>query len=246
MAPMRLGDGTSLRAKGYSQVRKGDGTELWNAIPDSALLQIDATQDSASDGSSISTLTDFSGENNNLTGGSATYQTGVRNGNPVYDFDGVDDEYTLSSPTTAQPYTLAYVVSFSDNGEKITPFSTFDDGGSRATIDHNFTSEDGDGDTVQGFAGNLVSQGTPVGGWQLITAVFDGANSVIWRDGAKVVEGDLGTHDWSGFRIGNHYSSSRYLNGPLGELLFYDADLRDTGELSTEEQRLADKWGITI
>ena len=37
MAPMRLGDGASLRAKGYSQVRKGDGTELWNAIPDSVV-----------------------------------------------------------------------------------------------------------------------------------------------------------------------------------------------------------------
>ncbi len=35
MAPIRKGDGTGLDAKGYSQVRKGDGTVLWNAIPDS-------------------------------------------------------------------------------------------------------------------------------------------------------------------------------------------------------------------
>ena len=37
MVPIRKGDGTGLAAKGYSQVRKGDGTVLWNAIPDSDL-----------------------------------------------------------------------------------------------------------------------------------------------------------------------------------------------------------------
>ena len=37
MVPIRKGDGTGLAAKGYSQVRKGDGTVLWNAIPDSGV-----------------------------------------------------------------------------------------------------------------------------------------------------------------------------------------------------------------
>ena len=34
MVPIRKGDGTGLGAKGYSQIRKGDGTVLWDAIPD--------------------------------------------------------------------------------------------------------------------------------------------------------------------------------------------------------------------
>ena len=37
MVPIRKGDGTGLAAAGYSQVRKGDGTVLWNAIPDSVV-----------------------------------------------------------------------------------------------------------------------------------------------------------------------------------------------------------------
>jgi len=39
MSPMRKGDGTGLSAKGFSEVRKGDGTVLWNAIPDSGISQ---------------------------------------------------------------------------------------------------------------------------------------------------------------------------------------------------------------
>jgi len=35
MAPIRRGDGTGLNAQGFSEIRKGDGTVLWSAIPDS-------------------------------------------------------------------------------------------------------------------------------------------------------------------------------------------------------------------
>jgi len=40
MLPIRRGDGTGLSAKGFSEVRKGDGTVLWSAgtqIPDSVV-----------------------------------------------------------------------------------------------------------------------------------------------------------------------------------------------------------------
>lgn len=39
MMPIRKGDGTGLDAQGYSQIRKGDGAVLWNAISDSVLVQ---------------------------------------------------------------------------------------------------------------------------------------------------------------------------------------------------------------
>lgn len=42
MVPTRKGDGTGLGAKGYSQVRKGDGTVLWNAIPASVVDNFEA------------------------------------------------------------------------------------------------------------------------------------------------------------------------------------------------------------
>jgi len=38
MAPIRKRDGTGLNLKGFNQVRKGDGTVLWRAIPNSGLL----------------------------------------------------------------------------------------------------------------------------------------------------------------------------------------------------------------
>ena len=41
MVPIRKGDGTGLAAKGYSQVRKGDGTVLWNAIADTVVSRPD-------------------------------------------------------------------------------------------------------------------------------------------------------------------------------------------------------------
>jgi len=43
---MRKGDGTGLSAKGFSEVRKGDGTVLWNAIPDSEIHHHPGTEGS--------------------------------------------------------------------------------------------------------------------------------------------------------------------------------------------------------
>ena len=53
MVPIRKGDGTGLAAKGYSQVRKGDGTVLWNAIPDSVVTRPDDDDSTSVSGDGI-------------------------------------------------------------------------------------------------------------------------------------------------------------------------------------------------
>ena len=224
--------------------REGEWQEIWppSDIPDSAVLHLDATQEDLNDDDPVSSLVDRSGESNNLSGGTATFKTNVQNGNPVYRFDGVDDEYTRSSPTTNQPYTFIYVVQTNDNDEVQTPFSTQDDDDERATLDHRL-----DGQDLLAFAGNSVGGASTTTNWQIISGIYDGASSVVRRNGADVLTRDVGTHPWGGFRVGDHYfADHRPLDGDLGELLFYTTDLSDTDELAQEEQRLSDKWGISL
>ena len=127
MAPMRLGDGTSLRAKGYSQVRKGDGTELWNAIPDSGVSRWTFDTADTENGVALDVWGEYDGDINGPTtgipGANQTYDT-----NEAYEFDGDDDyidygDHSAHEFSSGQSFTFAfwqYQDSGSSNGSLIT------------------------------------------------------------------------------------------------------------------------------
>ena len=211
------------------------------AIPDSAVLHLDATKLGLSDGESVSTWPDESGEGNDLSGSGPTYQESVQNGNPVVRFDGTDDILNNSSPLISQPYTTIVAIQAVTASDRHTIISTVDDGDQRAGFRYFFDTND-----FQIFAGSSASGGSPTTDFIIATAIFDGAASEVRINGSTAFTGNPGSHPFGGFQLGEFYTGGDNLDGDIGEVGFYDANLASTGELADEEQRFADKWGISI
>jgi hypothetical protein len=215
-------------------------------IPDSVVGQFDATQLSLNDGSSVSTWPDISGENNDVTAGTApTYRTSALNGNPAVEFDGVDDFLDGSTATYSSPRTvIAALEELSTGGS----YACIFDGESTST--HRSLINRTDNPSGEGYAlacNNILTSSTTGYGEQTIsTFIVDGTDSVIRKNGTDIASGDVGTPSISGFTVGARGDGLNLINAYVGELRVYDADLRATGELSSEESALSDKWGIPI
>jgi hypothetical protein len=101
MAPIRQGDGTTVTPKGISEVRKGDGTVIYNAIPDSVVVQYDPRTWSEGDGTLVD---DVGNADLSLSGG---FQSGtLSNGDPSIIGDGVDDRGTATMPGSLEGSSL--------------------------------------------------------------------------------------------------------------------------------------------
>ena len=212
-------------------------------IPDSAVAHYDATQEDFSDGGSVSTLTDFSGSNNDATGGTPTFLVDQRNGNAVFDFDS-DDQLDSSTPDFAQPYSGVIAVQANDDGTDTSLFSAQSgaSGDERGSLYYDFDSNE-----LELRVGDENPRGgTPTTNWVVVSFVVDGDDSEVRIDGSTEFTGDAGDGAWSGISVGQRYTDAEGLDGLVGEILYYDVDLRDSGELSEEEQRVANKWGISI
>lgn len=214
------------------------------AIPDSAVAQYDATQASFSDGVSVGTATDFINAND-LGNGNATYKTSVQNGNAVYRYDGVDDgHYTGAGAfSVSQPLTFMVVAVSAAQGAS--------DEAVMARADSNDTNVnirwDGGssawalGADVTTIFGNATT--APV----ILTGIIDGENSKLRENGTQSVSGDIGSAGMGSLNLGSvNGNATWFLDGDIGEALVYNANLETAGDLSSEEQRLADKWGITL
>ena len=228
-------------------------------VPDSAVLQYAATKETGlSDGDAITTLSDRVGSND-ITG-NATYRTNQQNDRAVYQHDGVDDghdgSFTLNQPLN-QPLTVIVVVTdaaqlqgnTASEREMIVTNDVSPGSGGEIAIywegngGYNWRLRaNKQGDSFNNFEGTNTN--TPV----LLTAILDGANSVFREDGAQQATGDAGSISWGGgLRTGlRNDGRENFLDGALGEVVIYDANLDATGDLTSEEQRLSDKWGISI
>ena len=106
MVPIRKGDGTGLAAKGYSQVRKGDGTVLWNAIPDVGDLQqrSDARALSLSDGETVDPFSDQTENENDLAAvGNPTFNETTDLDLPAVTYDTSDGHQSDFSESVQPP-----------------------------------------------------------------------------------------------------------------------------------------------
>lgn len=209
-----------------------------SAIPDSAIAHYDAQALSAfNDGESVSSWPD---ELNNFdasgNGGPIYRESGI-NGHPSIEFDGTDDRYTATGLNISQPNTIFAVVEGSGLGD-----------GSRYYVvdgdaDRNLLRFD-DNDEWGIYAGSEVygSTDTTV---QLLAARFDGANSLLREDGAETLSADAGTEGLDDLIIGAQVGGNNQWSGYIGEIVVCDGGLASS-EIQDEEQRLADKWGISI
>lgn len=95
-------------------------------------------------------------------------------------------------------------------------------------------------------AGTQLEGGSYDTSYHVYAVIFDGADSVLRIDGANSLSGDAGTNAFDGISLGTQATSGVTGEVYWAEYLPCDADLRDTGELSTQEQRVANKYDITL
>jgi hypothetical protein len=240
--PIREGDGTPLNVKGFTEVREGDGTVLWqkNAIPDSGDLhaRYDATEISATDGDSISTWADQTGNGHDLTAGSApTFKSSIINGNPVVRFDGADDYLDVDFADLSQPnqYFIVFRLQSTNDSVVFTRFSSTSGGRNVLQIFNG---------NWRLFAGSSIDGSAAATGDYIHNALFDGASSKLRINGSLDVSGDPGSDGQGGLTLGARQDGDGNIQIDIGEVLIYPQD--KTGVEAEAEQYLSDKWGVTL
>jgi len=160
----------------------------------------DATTLSLSDGDSVSTWADETGNANDLTAGIApTFKTGVINGEPVVRFDGVDDVLDTAFFAISQPYQIFIVFQFQsfDTSSIETIYDSAD-----STTSPSGTLQVPASSTWRIFANTILDGGSPDTNPHISNALFDGTSSNHRLDGASIASGDTGSGDLNGFSVG--------------------------------------------
>jgi hypothetical protein len=209
-------------------------------LPPSAVHDYDAKTISANDGDSISSISDSIG-NKDLSGSGAIYDASSFNGNPSLSFSG-GTGLSATSYNLSQPYSIITILSYSKgiNGGA----ASFEGSGVNATLGD----KGSDGLAWQGGFSALVMGSNTIQGNIVCTGTFSSSGDAsIYTNG---VEGQFSSRsipsfDFSDFSFGADNSGSTY-NGSVAELVVYNDNLDNTGNRQSEEQRLANKWGISI
>jgi len=162
------------------------------------------------------------------------------NGVQAGDFDGTDDYLAgaVFDSTISQPNTVYAMYELDDTGER----HLWDSEGSSER--HVFYASSTDWNT---FAG-LQPLDVPNTDSGLVTATFDGSNSIVRQNGSQTASGDPGSDGMGAVSLGRRppaNGGNRYYNGTIGEVLVYNV-LHDSSTISDVETYLANKWGISI
>ena len=242
MVPIRKGDGTGLAAKGYSQVRKGDGTVLWNAIPDRGMAYYDVTEETPEE-DEVTIWQDQIGERD-LEGPTGSFDPDAINGNGGIPITSASHELVNTAFDESQPLTIYFVIDINDNDERQAIFGTnAADLGGEIALEARFSDNE-----YLLFGGDPVSGGTPVAGPQIGVAQYDGADSLLRINGDTILDdtdGDVGSLSLDGFVLGNRGNTDRPMGGDYG--LFHPVNEKDSLEtIQDTEQEYADIFDISL
>jgi len=199
----------------------------------------DATALSLSDGETVSTWADESGNGYDLTAtGGPTFVDGSLNGNPVVRYNGTDDYHQVSFSAISQPNTIFVVVDNAtmDEDSIVESASDTDRQVLRATSTDGYrqwaSSDGGWGDS------NDTTQRA------IVAALFDGSSSFLRVNGTETST-SIGTNALAGLTLGAQYDGAQnYFDGDIAEVLHYPMD--KSGIVTDVESYLSDKWGITV
>lgn len=75
------------------------------------------------------------------------------------------------------------------------------------------------------------------------TLEFNGASSVLSKDGTSVASGNAGSNGLTGMALGSSRLGTLFHDGSIGEVLIYDGAL-SSGNITLIETYLSDKWGL--
>ena len=234
-----------------------DGNVVFKAgsdIPDSAIAQYDAQAlIGFNDGDSITTWEDNL-NNNDITGETPVYRDSAINGNPAVEFDGNDDYLETALPSSiSQPTTVITVGQIPDHDapNEDGAFTYFDNHRSSNNF-HLVRPQDTESNSnefrYRNNAGETfeTDNGTATTNPEVLVNIFDGNNSEIRRNGSDLsVTGESGTNDLEGIQLGSRQDERDFFDGYIAEVITYD-DRLTSSEIEEEEQRLSDKWGISL
>lgn len=192
-----------------------------------------------------SNFADQSDESNDLNNGTISGTTSI-NSVQAGDFSGASDGVWSNSFTTvSQPFTVFAVVDpgFASSTSSDHAVCQLQTGSGNSLLSLEWYSSNSNWII---YAGNLVN-GSSDNNAQLLTAVFDGSNSLIREDGTQTGSGDAGSREMDviGVGSGEPDSSSRYFNGAIGEVRVYP-DRPTNNTISAEESDLNEKWGLGL
>ena len=213
-----------------------DGSEV-SAIPDSVGTQYDAADVSGT----IQTWPDSVGDRD-ITGGDPEVLADELNGEPVVSFD-TDDLLSLDSsewPDIEPPFTVIAVVADSLQGSD--SYAVFgeqdgDDNNVRIVWRNDSWTISIEGDDIDGSDTDL-----PV----ILTGIWS-ENGGLWENGDRTVDTDtadtMESIEMNSIRDGSIWNNEL----EIAKLNIYpDDNLHETGDRADEEQRLADRFGISL
>jgi len=240
---IRLGDGSEI-----SEVRTGAGDVLFSAgPPDSVIAQYDATQETQTGTDILSSINDRIGSFKLTSGTNVSVVSGI-NGKQVYRFNGSQalgnaTNYVTSNVDFAvifvfqfqeTPHTNEYM--FGTEGNAL-EFALQDNDNPQELQIH----RGGSGNVGTGFD---VDQNPHIG----VLEAFDGGDAKLRVDGTDSPDGQVSTNDsdLEGLAIGSRDSSQ---TGEAVQIDYGEFEvLKDpaAADITNEESRLSDKWGIAI
>ena len=206
-----------------SEVIAPDGTVVFeDPIPDSEDLhaRYDAREIDANDADPITSWSDETGNGHDLSGGDPTYVEDAIGGQPVVRFDGEDDLLSSSFSDEAQAnhvFILFEIVSLGDDNQAIF------DGATGST--HNIFIDESNDKEYNLFAGSRL--GDPAntvaneGDRRILSALFDGSDSVLRLDGSDDTTGDVGSETLDGVTLAALGDGADHLNIDVLEVLVY-------------------------
>lgn len=211
-------------------------------IPDSEGLHAhwDVTQESLSDGDPISSLTDQSGNGNDLSAiGSPTANSDGIGTNITASLDGTDDGFEWTPPTSiSQPYTLFFVA-------RLRSVGTFQEVWRTRPNNNYFVDNGGEASWTLYLGNNTILSSSSVDTSPHVFGNFAKSTDETFVDGTQEASGNSGGDDLQGtFYVGHDPDSSRHVPLEVGEMLLYNQD--KSGSRTELEQYLADKWDITL
>jgi len=238
--PVRTGDGTGLSPKGFSEIRKGDGTVLFSAGSDLITDGL-VSRWTFEDGGDTTTAVDSQGGNDGTING-PTYTTNSQQGDHALSFDGMDDWVQVDdsadlSPTDAvsiSAWVYATASKFQvvfDKGHDSYWLKVNDNEVSNAIFD------------ATGTLHQLVSNDpVPTDSWHHLAASYDGATQRCYLDGSEIASQSLSVQiddTTTQAAIGRHATNlNEYWGGHLDDVRVYDRGLS-----ASEVQSIANQNG---
>lgn len=158
-------------------------------------------------------------------------------------FDGTDDYMKTAAFTLNQPETVYLVVS----QISWTANEYFVDGDAGSSMGILTRAVGGGAPDIQLYAGSSLSPhvGPAVGSFGIITAVFNGASSLLQTNATTALTGQAGTTNAGGVTLGAAGSALVPSNIQVKEVLIFPAS-HDAGQRATVRNYLAVKHGIAL